>query len=81
MAYMANRPRSVLQVDGDKIRELRDRAGLTLTAFARDVGTDVSHLSRIERGAGGPSNALRNRIAARLGVSIDDIAKPRAKAA
>lgn len=74
---MANRPRSVLLVDGPKIRDLRDRAGLSLSAFARDLDTDTSHLSRIERKLGQPSVALRNRIAARLGVSLDEIAQPR----
>jgi transcriptional regulator with XRE-family HTH domain len=74
---VANRPRSVLEVDGHKIRELRDRAGLTLTAFARELETDTSHLSRIERKLGQPSIALRARIAARLGVSLDEIARPR----
>ncbi|GGM52853.1 hypothetical protein GCM10007977_063040 [Dactylosporangium sucinum] len=56
---------------------MRDRAGLSLTAFARDLETDVSHLSRIERGTGQPGVALRNRIAARLGVSLDEITQPR----
>jgi transcriptional regulator with XRE-family HTH domain len=74
---MVIQTRSPLVVDGPKVRLIRDRAGLTLRQFARDVITDATHLSRVERGLAQPSASLRNRIAARLGVSIDDIARPR----
>jgi transcriptional regulator with XRE-family HTH domain len=66
-------PQSVLKVDGSKVRELRDRAGLTQKEFAAALSTDPAHLSRIERGLGQPSIKLRSRILARLGVAVDAI--------
>ncbi len=60
--------------NGDTVRELRDRAGYSLREFARLVGTDPTHLSRIENAKGQPSNKLRNAIAKALGVDIDRIA-------
>lgn len=77
MAYMAKAPHSVFVVDGAKIRHMRDRAGWSLSAFAKELDTDISHLSRIERGKGQPSARLRNRIAEVLAVSLDEIAQLR----
>jgi transcriptional regulator with XRE-family HTH domain len=53
---------------------MRDRAGYTLTRFAAELGVNVTYLSRIERGLQQPGIVLRNRIAAKLGVDLDDIA-------
>ncbi len=75
MANMATTSASLIPVDGPKIRIMRDRAGFSLRQFAREVRADPTHLSRIERGTGSPSPSLRNRIAERLGVTVDDIAK------
>lgn len=61
------------KVDGPRIRDIRDRAGITLSRLARDLGTDPTHLSRIERGLGQPGIALRNRIAVALGVTVEAI--------
>jgi transcriptional regulator with XRE-family HTH domain len=73
MAVMA-KPRSVYVVDGPKIRRMRDRAGFSLSQFAHALGTDISHLSRIERGRGQPGVDLRNRMATVLGVTVEEIA-------
>lgn len=75
------RPQSQFVTDGPKIRIMRDRAGYTLSRFARELGTDVSYLSRIERGLQQPGIELRNRIADKLGVTVDDIARLRATVA
>ena len=64
---------SVLKIDGPKVRELRDRRGLTLKDFAAQLDTDKTHLSRIERNLSQPSIRLRTRILERLGVQLDDI--------
>jgi uncharacterized protein len=71
------RPRSAFVVDGPKIRQIRDRAGLTQTQFAKDVDTTPANLCRIEAGAQQPSLQLRERILARLGIALDDVVTPR----
>lgn len=77
---MPKGPHSPYVVDGMKIRILRDRAGWSLSRFAQAVDTDISHLSKVERGLHQPSASLRNRIAEALGISIDEIAELRAGA-
>lgn len=81
---IVSQPQSTYVTNGESIRILRDRAGYSLRGFAHKVGTDPSHLSRIERGAGQPSNSLRRRIAEHLGVDpsdISDLPPPPARAA
>jgi transcriptional regulator with XRE-family HTH domain len=68
---------SARKVDGAKVRKLREDAGITLSRFARDLGTDPTHLSRIERDLGQPGLALRKQIAEKLGVAIDELLKQR----
>lgn len=57
-----------------QIRRLREEAGHGLNAFARSVGVDPSHLSRIERQLTHPSPEVLKRIADGLGVAITKIA-------
>jgi transcriptional regulator with XRE-family HTH domain len=64
---------SARRVDGPRIRELREDAGVTLSRFARSINTNPTHLSRIERGLGQPGVELRVAIAAKLGVGLDEI--------
>lgn len=45
------------------LRRVRKRWGLSLVTVAREVGTDVTHLSRIERGDA-PRRELAERLAA-----------------
>lgn len=78
MANMANkRPRSPFVVDGHEIKLIRDRLGLTQSQLAIDINTTPANLCRIEGGLQQPSLALRGRILARLGVTLDDIATQR----
>ncbi len=66
--------------DGRKVELLRDQHGYTATDLARIVGIHHGHMRRIELGERGPSPAVRNRIAAALGVTIADLAPDRAMA-
>lgn len=70
---MATMRQSALVTDGPAIRAMRDRAGYTLRRFAAELGVDVGHLGRVERGERQPGIALRNRIAAALGVDLEAI--------
>lgn len=38
------------EIDGARLRELRKRAGLTVTAASKRMGMSISYLSAIERG-------------------------------
>lgn len=60
----------------DRLRELRDRAGLTQAALAGLVGTSQSALGSIEAGHRAPSLELSIRIAKALGVSLDTLTTP-----
>lgn len=68
---------SSLRVEwGQRLRERREELGLSLNEVARRAGTAEPYYRRIERGeigGGGPSDALRMRIAAALGVRVEDI--------
>jgi transcriptional regulator with XRE-family HTH domain len=60
--------------DGHKVALLRDAMGYTATDLARIVGIHHGHMRRLELGERHPSPMIRNRIAAALGVGIDDLA-------
>lgn len=59
--------------DGPAIRAIREQAGYGLREFATRIGSEASHLSRIERGRIQPHAKLRNRIAIGLGVTVGEI--------
>ncbi|MBI3926448.1 MAG: helix-turn-helix transcriptional regulator [Armatimonadetes bacterium] len=52
------------------IRQLRQQQGLSLRELARRIGISATHLSRIERGQGGMSAAIADRLAHELGASL-----------
>lgn len=58
---------------GAEIRRLRLDRGWTILELARRVDAQPGHLSRIERGINAPSDDLRIRIAAALGVRVEQI--------
>ena len=66
--------RQVNPVDGRKIADLRDRAGYTSSQFAAKAGISIAHMNRIEKNERSPSPAIRNKILAALGVTLEDIA-------
>lgn len=55
------------------LRLWREHRGLTLQALAERVGCTRQMLSMIERGKASPSADLLTRLAAALGVEIDDL--------
>jgi transcriptional regulator with XRE-family HTH domain len=58
---------------GPAVRRLRRERGLTLQELADAVGTSVAHLSRLESGGRQPSIEGLLRIAAALGVGVDEL--------
>jgi DNA-binding XRE family transcriptional regulator len=58
---------------GRKIRELRERAGLTQARLAEKAGIPQSHVSRLENAEHSATHMTLERIAKALGVSVGDI--------
>ncbi len=52
------------------LRAAREATGLSLRAAAGQVGTDPTHLSRLERGLVFPSLSLLHRLAALYNVNV-----------
>lgn len=66
-------------LSGQRIRDLRRRAGLTLQALSDQAGISVGFLSQVERDKGTPSLGTLAQLASALGVSIEYfIATPKA---
>jgi tetratricopeptide (TPR) repeat protein len=59
---------------GKRLREARERAGLSQAALASDCGCSGAYISRVEVGGRTPSLQLLRRIGRRLGVSADYLA-------
>jgi transcriptional regulator with XRE-family HTH domain len=59
---------------GDKLRQLRDEADLSLRELAKKLGgVTAAHLSDIELGRRNPSDDLMDRLAAFFGIKKDDL--------
>lgn len=57
---------------GRRIRELRERRGLSLRVLAEQSGLSANAVSLIERGQSSPTVSTLHRLAAALGVQIVD---------
>lgn len=53
---------------GRNVRERRQADGITLEAFAHDVGLSYSYVGELERGRRNPTLKVVERIAIALGV-------------
>jgi len=62
-----------MEINGNRIRELREERGLSLAEFAAKAGISTSYLSEIERGAKKPSLKTMDKIAASLNVSLSQL--------
>ncbi|MFQ5684906.1 MAG: helix-turn-helix domain-containing protein [Candidatus Binatia bacterium] len=60
---------------GGRVRELRQRKGLSQEEFADRVGIDRTYISGIERGVRNPTIAVLQRVAAALEVSLSELFK------
>src|SRR5439155_5205677 len=56
-----------------RLREARERAGLSQRALARDICTPA-YISRLEKGERIPSLQLLRRLASRVGADADELA-------
>ena len=53
------------------MKEARKKKGLSQEALAREVGCSSSMIAKIEQGKKTPSMAMAEKIAQRLGKSVD----------
>jgi transcriptional regulator with XRE-family HTH domain len=60
---------------GAKIKELRDKAGMTQAELSEKSGISQEHISRIENGKYSPNVKTADKIAGALGVTLMDILK------
>ena len=63
----------VIDAVGPRLRALRTRRSVTLTALAADTGISVSTLSRLESGQRRPTLELLLPLARAYGVPLDDL--------
>ena len=60
-------------VHGPAIRAIREALGIKHGVFATDCDISPGYLTNIEKGKKQPAEALVSRMAARLGVTKDEI--------
>ena len=58
---------------GNRIRELRNRAGITQSQLAERVDISPEFMSRLERGLKAPSLDTADKIATALGISLSEL--------
>ena len=56
---------------GQRLRELRNDAGMTLRAVCKSAGVALSYLSNLERGVSSPTLATLHRILHALGTDLE----------
>jgi putative transcriptional regulator len=66
---------NTLDIDGTKLKQAREKAGLTPTQVAETIGITRAHLSHLENDKRQPSNRLADELAALYGVRIFDLLK------
>ena len=75
-----DKPEQVAAHLARNLTSLRHARGLTQAALARSCGLPRSTIANLESGGGNPSLAVLVKVAAKLGVPIDELlASPRAK--
>lgn len=64
-------------VFGQNVRRSRRAQGITLEAFAHDVGLSYSYVGELERGRRNPTLKVVEQIASALGADPLDLLTPR----
>lgn len=68
--------RSVMRgFDGDRLRALREKRGLSIAELGRAAGLGRGTVGKWERGAGAPQVDALASVASALGVRIDELVK------
>jgi transcriptional regulator with XRE-family HTH domain len=64
---------------GTRLREEREKLGVTVRGLARDVGISASMVSQIETGKAQPSVSTLYAITTALGITVEDVFSPSAE--
>ena len=67
---------NILPALGKRVREIRDRRGMTRKLVAREAGVSERHLAHLEGGDGNVSIVLLANIARALNVSLIELLAP-----
>ncbi len=67
---MRNDDQKEMERLGAKLRDLRDKKGLTLASVSKAAGLSISYLSQLERGQVSPTISAFKKIAIALGVDL-----------
>ncbi|MDT3671506.1 MAG: helix-turn-helix transcriptional regulator [Aromatoleum sp.] len=67
---------TLLPTLGKRVREIRDRRGMTRKLVAREAGVSERHLAHVEGGEGNVSIVLLDNIARALDVSVVELLAP-----
>lgn len=67
---------NILPTLGKRVREIRDRRGMTRKLVAREAGVSERHLAHLEGGDGNVSIVLLHNIARALNVSLIELLAP-----
>jgi transcriptional regulator with XRE-family HTH domain len=59
-----------------RLRELRERQGLSREELAHKAGTSEHSVTKLEIGSRAPSLELASRLAAALGCTVDSLLQP-----
>ncbi len=70
---MTNGGGNIIQVMGENVRALRQSLSLSQEELAFRAGVDRTYISQIERGVGNPSVLVLVKIAATLGVGLQEL--------
>jgi transcriptional regulator with XRE-family HTH domain len=65
---------------GTRLREERDKRGVSVRGLAREVGVSASMISQIETGKAQPSVSTLYAITSALGITVEDVFTPSAEA-
>src|SRR5882724_6929121 len=65
-----------LSTFGKRVRELRERRGMTRKLLAREANVSERYLGQLESGDGNVSIILLRRIASALNLTISDVLTP-----
>lgn len=68
-------PARTVSPDGDAIREIRERLGLSCQQLARKIGRHPQSVRNLEIGARSASAVFINQLAGALGVDVAEITK------
>ena len=60
-------------MNGQRLKSLREEAGLTLEAFGQEFGLSASMVAHMERGNKTPSVEIVKKIAKRFNVTVDEL--------